>query len=223
MRGCQIRIMRFEPVLWPDVLGNLRQGFCLPSRKCVRQETRAREPNLEKQATTLNIKAGGVDANVLASGCFDAKALASIANALAFDGNALASKNFSTRGGHSELLLVSQDSSVWVRARGAAYGISRSLDTLKSHEQARARFCKVTLHRSPRQILLEDNQEPRQLCAVPAKRATAVAVSMRERQRSHALSLQGGGHGGRHPQACGRTRGGQQRAHASIHGDRRAA
>ena len=83
MRGRQIRIMRFEPVLWPDVLGNLLQGFCLPSRKCGGEETRAREPNLEKQATTLNITAGGFEANALASGCFDAKALASIANALA--------------------------------------------------------------------------------------------------------------------------------------------
>jgi hypothetical protein len=215
--------MRFEPVFWPDVLGNLLQCFCLPSRKCVGEETRAREPNLEKQATTLDNKAGGFGANALASGCFDAKALASIANALAFDANALASKHLSIRGGHSEFLLVSQGSSVWARALRAAYSISRSLDTLKSHEQARAGFCKVPLHRSPRQILLENNQEPRQLCAVPAKRATAVAVSTSARQRTHALSLQGGGHGGRHPRASGRTRGGQQRAHASIHGDRRGA
>ena len=50
MRGHQIRIMCFEPVFWPDVLGNLLQGFCLPSRKRVGAETRAREPNLEKQA-----------------------------------------------------------------------------------------------------------------------------------------------------------------------------
>ena len=102
-------------------------------------------------------------------------------------------------------------------AHRAAYGVSRGLDTLKSHEQAWARFREVSLHRFPRQVLLEVNQEPRQFCAVPAGRPTGAAVSARARQ---GFSLQGGRHCTANER---RTRAGPQKAHASIHCDRRDA